>query len=108
MTVQDLSPGELEICALLCRGPRCIWIRQHICFIKLYPDESGNVIMAVDKVIFEVFPGIVTSLLAKGLLLTRIQSSYGKLELPYCYLVPDEVFPEFFKELKIQVALGSL
>ena len=115
MTAQDLSPEELEICAGLYSGTSSV----------LFTTQSAMLMdnatwAAFDKALkmwkTDAFRGVwygrtayvwpqyaIQSLIDKGLLIPREKDKQIFYILNVC-----EEFKEFFKELEVQIALGSI
>ena len=95
--IQDISKDELQVCAILYKGPRGISIAVRGAYVILIVNEVRK------RIYFAIPEKIVMSLFEKGLLI-----SLETTKRIFYILSPDETHPKFFKELKVQIALGTI
>ncbi|KKM06877.1 hypothetical protein LCGC14_1739610 [marine sediment metagenome] len=118
MTMQDLSPKELKICALLYSGSR-----ESVLFDLAILFNMSNEVFAPfgngEASMIEGYRGFygtwyrrpfyttgrdtIQSLTARGVI-----KRHKKCSIPFYTLNICEEHEEFFKELKIQIAIGSI
>ena len=117
MTAQDLSPKELKTCAILYSTANSILFTNDAlysidnkCFYWLNADSINNRVenpIIIGKWFDRPFCSMsfkpLQSLILKGLLIPQEEHKQKFYVLNIC-----EEFKEFFKELKVQIALGSI
>lgn len=115
MTAQDLSPEELKICAGLYSGINSVLFTTEF-IISMDNETWATFDVSLEMWETNIFRGVwygrtayvwpqykIQPLIDKGLL---IPQEKGKQK--YYILNISEKFKEFFKELEVQIALGSI
>ena len=118
MKAADLSQEELRICALLYSTPNSMVFPIEIVLEKTFgmpPIAGTKLLPGSDKTLegewqkrpyFTAIQETIQSLIDKGLLV--IQEEYKQYESNFYALDIREEYKDFFKELKTQIALGSI
>jgi len=119
MTAQDLSPKELQVCALLYYTKNSI-LFEFMALLQLsmehFPEPFDNFKLYNDIMlgtycsdpIYGAADDIIDSLINKELI-KLVPTQKGRLNVPPFYTLNIcDKFKEFFKELKVQTALGSI